>query len=81
MKSKTVRMYGDDSAIEQYSQEPGVSITVVALNINEAAAIKVLVNRLRAELAEGRSTHLMTVAEAEALDNKLKKYVSYEPLN
>lgn len=81
MKSKTVRIFGEDSAVEQYSQKPGVSITVVALDITEAVAIRVLVNRFRAELAEGRSTHLMTAAEAEALDNKLKKYVSYEPLN
>jgi hypothetical protein len=81
MQSKVIRVYGDDTAIGQYSIDPGISYSLLCMSINEAVAIKALVRQLKDQVAAGKNTYLLTPTEIDNLETKLKQYVSYEPQN
>ena len=81
MKSKVIRVYGEDTEVAQYSIDPGVNYTLARLSINEAVAIRTLLRLLKEDVAAGKKTYILTPTEIDNLETKLKQYVSYEPQN
>lgn len=78
MKSKLVKLWGKEEALDIFKKDPGIDLTIKVLSINETAFIRSLI---RQALDKKQYEHMISFDELNVLYNKLNTWVSYDAEN
>jgi hypothetical protein len=78
MKSKLVKIWGTEEALSVFKENPGIALSIKVLNINETAFIRFIIKEC---LDKNLYPYIISPEELNALEDKLKTYISYDAEN
>ena len=78
MKSKNVRIFGDNTAVDLFNERSGVNYTISVLDIEQRAFIKFVLSQ---SIKNNTYTHIMSNDDQQKLIDKLNQFLGYEPSN